>query len=117
VHQSIPTDEVDGDGLALWVTIILPSLVWTAHVDTIDRGSWIGFGFWALQIFVQSMLIGLVAGDRDFAHLWGRRGPLLGAEVCRGDSDGDQAPDQIRDAAAVAGPASRPADKVSDTID
>ena len=60
-------------GLALWVTIILPNLAWTALVDTIDRGSWMSFGFWALQIFVQSMLIGLVAGDYEILRKAGYR--------------------------------------------
>lgn len=60
-------------GLALWLTIIIPNLVWTALADTLNRQSWQAFGFWALQIFVHSMLMGLVAGDYEILRKAGYR--------------------------------------------
>jgi hypothetical protein len=50
-------------GLALFLTIIIPDLVWTALALPLDRNNWNSFGFWVLQIFVHTMLLGMIAGD------------------------------------------------------
>ncbi len=52
-------------GLAVFLTIVIPQLVFTSLVYPVDRASWQSFGFWTLQIFVHCMLLGLVAGDYE----------------------------------------------------
>jgi hypothetical protein len=62
-------------GAVMFLTIVLPDLVWTALVRTTDGPNWISFGFWTLQIFIQMMLLGLIAGDysilRSNGFMWG----------------------------------------------
>jgi hypothetical protein len=50
-------------GLSLFLTIVIPELVSTALSAPVDRANWYYFGFWGLQIFVHTMLLGLIAGD------------------------------------------------------
>lgn len=52
-------------GLSLFLTVITPSLVWTALANPLNAARWFSFGFWVLQIFVHTMLLGLVAGDYE----------------------------------------------------
>lgn len=51
--------------VSLFLTIVIPSLAWTALARPLDAASWYLFGFWVLQIFVHTMLLGLVAGDYE----------------------------------------------------
>jgi len=51
--------------VSLFLTIVLPQLVWTVLARTLDSEYWFSFGFWVLQVFVHTMLLGLVAGDYE----------------------------------------------------
>ena len=61
--------------LVMFVTIVVPELVWTALAKPMDPANWVSFGFWTLQIFVHTMLLGMVAGDhsimRSHGFKWG----------------------------------------------
>jgi hypothetical protein len=50
-------------GLVLFLTIVVPDLIWTALALPLDQDNWLSFGFWVLQIFVHAMLLGMIAGD------------------------------------------------------
>lgn len=50
-------------GLALLLTIVVPEVVWTALAAPLDNDNWLSLSFWILQVFVHTMLLGLVAGD------------------------------------------------------
>lgn len=49
--------------LAMFLTIVVPEFVWTALAHPVDAANWTSFGFWTLQIFVHTMLLGMIAGD------------------------------------------------------
>ena len=61
--------------LVMFVTIAVPELVWTALARPVDYANWVSFSFWTLQIFVHTMLLGMVAGDhsimRSHGFKWG----------------------------------------------
>ena len=61
--------------LVMFVTIVVPELVWTALAHPVDYANWVSFGFWTLQIFVHTMLLGMIAGDhsimRSHGFKWG----------------------------------------------
>lgn len=60
--------------LAMFVTIVVPELVWTALARPVDNANWVSFGFWTLQIFVHTMLLGMIVGDlltmRSYGFKW-----------------------------------------------
>ena len=60
-------------GLSLFLTLVLPTLIWTVLARPQDSENWYGFGFWVLQIFVHTMLLGLVAGDYETLRKAGYR--------------------------------------------
>ena len=49
--------------LVMFLTIVVPELVWTALALPVDIANWTSFGFWTLQIFAHTMLLGMIAGD------------------------------------------------------
>lgn len=57
--------------LAMFLTVVVPDLIWTALVQPVDKANWISFGFWTLQIFVQMMLLGMIAGDLSIMRAHG----------------------------------------------
>jgi hypothetical protein len=63
-------------GLAMFLTIVVPGLVWTALARPLDTANWASFGFWTLQIFVHMMLLGMITGDffmmRSHGFRWGQ---------------------------------------------
>ncbi|HEX6719202.1 MAG TPA: DUF6185 family protein [Pyrinomonadaceae bacterium] len=63
-------------GLAMFLTIVVPGLVWTALAQPLDTANWASFGFWTLQIFVHMMLLGMITGDffmmRSHGFRWGQ---------------------------------------------
>ncbi len=60
--------------LAMFLTIVVPDLVWTALARPVDHANWVSFGFWTLQIFVHTMLLGMIVGDlltmRSYGFKW-----------------------------------------------
>jgi hypothetical protein len=60
-------------GLSLFITATIPTLIWTVLALPQDSENWYGFGFWVLQIFVHTMLLGLVAGDYETLRKAGYR--------------------------------------------
>ena len=60
-------------GVALFLTIVVPHLVWTALVRPVDVTNWTSFGFWTLQIFVHTMLLGMITGDLFIMRYQGYR--------------------------------------------
>ena len=60
--------------LAMFLTVVVPELIWTALARPVDAENWVSFGFWTLQIFVQMMLLGMVAADlstmRSHGYKW-----------------------------------------------
>lgn len=60
--------------LAMFLTIVVPDLVWTALARPVDDANWVSFGFWTLQIFVHTMLLGMIVGDlltmRSYGFKW-----------------------------------------------
>ena len=59
--------------ISLFFTITLPYLVWAVLARPTDSNYWFSFGFWTLQIFVHTMLLGLVAGDYETLRAAGYR--------------------------------------------
>jgi hypothetical protein len=49
-------------GLGLWAVIVLPAVP-LAIINYSTSASWQGFLFWALQVFIHCMLLGLIAFD------------------------------------------------------
>ena len=60
-------------GLTLFITIVVPPMVWTALARPLDQPNWASFGFWVLQIFVQTMMLGMIAGDLAIMRSYGFR--------------------------------------------
>ena len=57
--------------LVMFVTIVVPELVWTALARPVNTDTWASFGFWTLQIFVHTMLLGMIAGDHAIMRFYG----------------------------------------------
>lgn len=52
-------------GLSFFVFIFVPYATATAIVNPTASGAWSAFVVWSLQLFIQSMLLGLIAGDYE----------------------------------------------------
>lgn len=52
-------------GFNFFLLVFVPLLAATAVTDPASRGAWATFALWALQLFIQSLLLGLVAGDYE----------------------------------------------------
>jgi hypothetical protein len=52
-------------GLYLFMAVVSPSLAATALAMATSNAAWMSFSFWALQLFIHCMLLGLLAGDYE----------------------------------------------------
>lgn len=52
-------------GFFYFVTLVVPSLAMNLLLYPLDISAWLSFGFWALQVFLHSLLLGLFAGDYE----------------------------------------------------
>ena len=58
-------------GLSLFLTIVAPELVLNALRSPLDTTSWSSLTFWTMQIFVHTMLLGMIVGDFAIMRLHG----------------------------------------------
>jgi hypothetical protein len=55
-------------GLSLFILFALPALIATAVTMPLDSDAWTSLTFWALQLFVQVLIVGMFAGDLETLH-------------------------------------------------
>jgi len=48
-----------------WAALVTPALLATVMFESGSRPAWLGLAFWALQLLITFLLLGLVAGDLE----------------------------------------------------